>query len=498
MPNDYTGLLTGSNWGGIEVSNQPTIVTYSFPTTGAPPGYIATLTDPNLTPAAIASYQGLSAAEQDLARAALAEWGDASGLIFIEVAPGQGDINFQKLDFTGTGYDGAGGIAYRPFGDWDFASFPSFTSDLDGSGDVFMNSDIPVTHGTLLHEIGHALGLKHPTETWTQFATFPPTVHDVWASDDPALTIMSELPGGTGHLTAIDIEAIQSIYGTQAQDGTQVASWSWDALTQILTQTGFATADVIRGSSVIDVIRGGNGDDALFGLNGADSLFGGNGNDKLFGGPGGDKLTGGTGDDQYFIDTGDKITESVNAGYDWVNSVVSYKLAVNVEALSLYGSASLTGTGNALGNTIYGNGFGCTLSGLDGADYLVGGAGVDKITGGTGGDLIYGQAGADRFLFNTTADFGTGAGLDAIGDFSQADGDRIDLRLIDPDAVAAGNQAFTFVGTAAFTTNSKFQLRYEVQGSDVQVEIDLNHDQTADITFLLYGVSSLVKADFLL
>ena len=87
MANDYTGLLSGEYWSGIEVTGKPTIVTFSFPTTAAPPSYIATLDDPALTPAAIASYQGFSATEQTLARNALAEWGNNSGLIFIEVAP---------------------------------------------------------------------------------------------------------------------------------------------------------------------------------------------------------------------------------------------------------------------------------------------------------------------------------------------------------------------------------------------------------------------------
>ena len=33
---DYTALLSGSYWGGIEVTSTPTIVTFSFPT--AAPG----------------------------------------------------------------------------------------------------------------------------------------------------------------------------------------------------------------------------------------------------------------------------------------------------------------------------------------------------------------------------------------------------------------------------------------------------------------------------
>ena len=498
MPDDFTGLLSGSYWSGIEVTAAPLIVTYSFPVTLSPPGYIATINDPSLTPAALASYQGFDAAEQALARTALAEWGNASGLIFIEVAPGQGDINFQKLDFSGTGYDGAGGIAYRPFGAWDFFSYPNFTSDLDASGDVFMNSDIPVSYGTLLHEIGHALGLKHPTEVWTQFAASPPVVHAVWSVDDPNLTIMSQLGGGTGHLTAIDIQAIQSIYGTQAQDGTQVASWSWNAGTQILTQTGFATADVVRGSSVKDVIRGNAGDDDLFGLNGADSLYGGLDNDRLFGGPGVDRLFGGLGDDQYFVGTGDVIAETLNQGYDKVFSSVAFTLAANLEELNLFGSTSVKGVGNGLNNVIFGNGAGCTLQGMAGADYVVGGAGADSITGGAGADLIYGQAGADRYVFSTLADFAAAATPDAIGDFSHADGDRINLSAIDPDTVTPGNQAFAFIGTAAFAATGQAQVRWQLQGADVLVQIDSNRDQVVDQVLLLYGVSTLVAGDFML
>lgn len=497
MPDDFTGLLSGSYWGGIEVTNAPLIVTYSFPATLSPPGYVAGITDPNLTPTSLASYQGFDAAEQALARTALAEWGNASGLIFIEVAPGKGDINFQKLDFSGTGYDGAGGIAYRPFGGWDFFSYPSFSTDLDASGDVFMNSDVAVSYGTLLHEIGHALGLKHPTEAWTQFAASPPVVHAVWASDDPALTIMSQLPGGTGHLTSTDIAAIQWIYGTNAQDGSQVASWSWIAATQTLTQNGFATADRIRGVSVADVINGNGGNDALFGLAGADKLYGGLGNDQLFGGPAGDSLYGGVGDDSYFIDALDRVVEAVNGGIDAVFAGQSVKLAANVEQLTLFGGSPLTGTGNASDNQLYGSGAGCTLLGLGGNDYLVGGAGADILRGGAGADLIYGGLGADRFQFTAVADFSTGF-ADQIGDFSHADNDRIDLATIDPNGVAAGNQAFSFIGTAAFSTASLYQVRYDVQGGDVMVKIDTDNNQIADVSLLVYGVAALVAGDFML
>ncbi len=497
MPDDYTGLLSGSYWSGIEVTGKPTIVTYSFPTTA--PAYDGAISDPNLTPAALASFTAFTAAEAQMARDALAEWGNASGLVFIEVAPGQGDINFQKLDFTGTGYAGAGGIAYHAFGDWNFDSRPNFTSDLDAAGDVFMNSDLPLVYGTILHEIGHALGLKHPTEVWTDFAADPPVVHNVWGVDDPTLTIMSQLAGGTGHLTAIDIQAIQAIYGTNAQDGTEVASYSWNAAKQTLTQTGYATADAIRGSSVKDVINGMDGNDRLYGLNGTDTLNGGAGNDTLDGGPGSDKLAGGSGDDVYFVDTaGDKITELLGEGTDSVYSTATLTLAANVEVLYFLGAAKVTGTGNELDNSLFAGGGLTTLKGMAGNDYLVGGAAKDQITGGAGSDYMFGQGAADTFIFASTADFGPLATPDAIGDFSHAEADKISLKSIDPDAVTVGDQAFSFVGTAAFTVDARFQVRYDTVGTTTTVQIDWNHDTVADATVVLYGVTSLISSDFLL
>jgi len=167
---DYTALLSGDYWNGSDttgqpgvVVGQPVIVTYSFPTSA--PGYDTSAPPPGLTAATAATFQAFNAAEQIQARNALAKWAAASGIVFIEVAPGKGDINFQKVDLTGTSFAGKGGVAYYPFGDHSSFSDPYYSGDLTASGDVFMNTQMAINDGTLLHEIGHALGLKHPTET---------------------------------------------------------------------------------------------------------------------------------------------------------------------------------------------------------------------------------------------------------------------------------------------------------------------------------------------
>jgi Ca2+-binding RTX toxin-like protein len=418
---DYTALLSGDYWNGIEVTGKPVIVTYSFPTTAA--GYLADVD--GFTPATVSSFQAFTSTEQAQARSALGEWAAASGLIFVEVAPGQGDINFQLVDFDTTSapsYAGDGGIGFYPFGDWNFFTYPSFQSDLDGAGDVFMNSQLAsggsVAYGTLLHEIGHAIGLKHPTEVVTNFAANPVVTHDeVLASDDPALTIMAETgdPGVSEHLKTLDQQAAAFLYGpagtgqvvTASASGANaaVSAWSWNANLQTLTQTGFAADDTIRGSSVKDIVNGLDGNDRLFGLNGNDTLNGGAGDDLLNGGPGLDKLTGGTGDDTYMVDSGvDKAIELAGEGFDTVLSNVSYTLSANLELLQMFG-ANLVGRGNALGNTMFGDGsLGGKLYGLDGDDYMVGGSGNDTLDGGTGADTMFGRAGDDTYSVDDAGD----------------------------------------------------------------------------------------------
>ncbi|MGO7616637.1 protease, partial [Rhizobium ruizarguesonis] len=52
-------------------------------------------------------------------------------------------------------------------------------------------------------------------------------------------------------------------------------------------------------------------------------------------------------------DVGDVVTEGLNAGTDLIKTELSsYKLGNNVENLLYTGSASFTGTGNALVNKI--------------------------------------------------------------------------------------------------------------------------------------------------
>ena len=87
--------------------------------------------------------------------------------------------------------------------------------------------------------------------------------------------------------------------------------------------------------------------------------------------------------------------------------------------------------------------------------------------------------------------------MDVITDFVRSHGDRISLSAIDANSVATGNQAFAFIGAAAFT-NAPGQLRFEAAGGTTTIFGDVNGDGVADLQIQLGGTISLVASDFVL
>jgi Ca2+-binding RTX toxin-like protein len=160
-------------------------------------------------------------------------------------------------------------------------------------------------------------------------------------------------------------------------------------------------------------------------------------------------------------------------------STLGVKITANSEA-----DHFLTGTG---GND--------TLVGLSGNDFIIGGGGNDYINSGAGDDTVSGGAGADSFVFSNNNV--TGGGQTTILDFSEAQGDKINVHAIDANTALAGDQNFHFIGTAAFS-HTAGELHYTVVGSDAYVSGDVNGDGVADFTIHLANVHSLMSSDFIL
>jgi Ca2+-binding RTX toxin-like protein len=414
---DYTTLLTGSYWTGAQVTGEPVILTYSFLATKP-------TSDPHgLGATTLNTFTPFTAAQQTQTQQALADWSSKSGIIFEQVAPGQGDINFAAYDLT-AGTDGAGGEGFYPWGNWNYstetATTINFAADIqaNGYGDVLMNTADETgglfAYPTLLHEIGHALGLKHPTEAWTLYPFG--TVYNQWdpsVTYNPNFSIMS--PGGSGStltdLTGDDVLAIQSIYGAPSQKAAQFASWSWNPTTYTLTGTLKNGGQTVRGVSTSNTITGGSGADVIYAIGqGVNYIYGKAGNDTLVGGSGLNYLDGGAGADTL----NGWFSANTYATYTDAPSTGGVGVTVNLLNPSL-------NTGDAAGDVYVdvhkaiGSNYADTITADNSGDILYGGAGDDRLTGGTGTDRLYGQAGNDTLIAGPgTSYLDGGAGGDTL------------------------------------------------------------------------------------
>ena len=244
---------------------------------------------------------------------------------------------------------------------------------------------------------------------------------------------------------------------------------------------------IARGGSAGDWMSGAGGADTFFGNGGSDSLIGNAGNDSLDGGGGIDSMTGGLGNDTYVVGAvADISTELAGEGTDTIRSSITLSLSAteraNIENLTLIGTAAINATGSAVNNTLTGNAAGNVLTGLGGVDRLIGSGGADTLDGGLGGD---------KFIYNAVGDSATGAAdtIVAFDGLGAAAGDQIDLSKIDANTIIAADQAFSFIGTGAFTGTAG-ELHVVASGVDSLVQGDINGDAIADFEILVKNAAA--------
>ncbi|MEJ0017978.1 MAG: Calx-beta domain-containing protein [Acetobacteraceae bacterium] len=231
-------------------------------------------------------------------------------------------------------------------------------------------------------------------------------------------------------------------------------------------------------------LTGNGADNTLVGGDGADTLRGAGGADLMIGGDGNDTMEGGAGDDLYVVaNSGDIVNESVGQGSDTIIATVGYTLPALSEIEFMIADAGATGvalTGNKFNNL------------------LIGGDGNDTLTGGGGGDGIAGGGGVDTFAFAALTDSQLVTdGLDIIADFAPLIGEKIDLHLLDANANLAGDQAFSFIGTAPLSGVAGQLAALDADGNTMLLG-DVNGDGLPDFGVLLLGSQTLGNNNFVL
>jgi Ca2+-binding RTX toxin-like protein len=314
---------------------------------------------------------------------------------------------------------------------------------------------------TLIHEIGHALGLAHPHDDGGGSSLFPGVVESedlgtnalnqgVWTtmSYNDGL-VANGLFGYQGSLMSFDIAAIQHIYGanTNYNSGSNVYTLPtsntsgtyyqsiWDtggndtinasgasSIVTINLNAASLTGDDAGGfiSSVSDVFggytiangvtienaTGGSGDDILTGNDVDNKLDGGGGADTLIGEAGKDNLFGENGDDFLVGGTEADLLDGGNG-----NDTAFYFDATSGVELSLETSEGFLGDANGdrfvsieniggseFSDLLIGNQENNILSGIGGDDRLYGQTGDDTLYGGKGRDRLFGAEGSDSLF----------------------------------------------------------------------------------------------------
>jgi Ca2+-binding RTX toxin-like protein len=317
------------------------------------------------------------------------------------------------------------------------------------------------------------------------------------------------------------------------------------------TISGNGAANVLTGGGSNDTLSGGAGNDVLEGNSGNDRLVGGSGNDAFYVAQRGDVVveSAGGGTDTVFTSlAGYVLGRNVENGH--IKTAAGADLAGNELGNVIYAGAgnnvlaggsgvdtlaytyglvagSSTGVVVSLASTaaqvtrgsgtdqvtgfenLVGSGLADRLTGSSGRnglnggagdDQLLGGAGDDVLVGGSGRDVMTGGSGLDVFDFNAARETGSTSGTaDVIADFTRGS-DRIDLSGIDARSATAANDAFSYIGTAAFSsTNATGQLRFATDGSgNGMIYASTDADAQAELAIRLTGVSSLSAADLVL
>lgn len=358
-----------STWNGKYVIGQAAEVTYSFPTWAGKK--FNDFGDKN--------PYGFNSTQKEHARKSLDAWSDIANIKFTEVGANvKSDITFGNItDPKGKfqayatlpnthDYYGRDVSGQAWFSDYYYAG--NTTPELGNYGRL-----------TIIHEIGHALGLMHPGD-YNAGQNVPGYLKSDYAEDSRQYTVMSywdEYETGAHFQGAYagapllhDISAMQYLYGANTTTRTGDDVYGFNSNTGIDYYTATSSNDKL-----------------IF------SVWDSNGNDTFdFSG--------------YYQDQIIDLREGHFSNVGGLQKNVSIAQGVTIEN-------AIGGSGNDI---IYGN---------DADNILIGGGGNDILYGGGGQDTLWGNTGSNTFVYKEISD-SLASAADKIMDFKSGI-DKIDL-----------------------------------------------------------------------
>ncbi|HTV69122.1 MAG TPA: matrixin family metalloprotease [Rhizobiaceae bacterium] len=226
---EIDSLTRGVKWGGA-VGTGAT-VTYSFPGTGGSESYWSS----SYPPAPLAHITYMSADERAAIRDVLSIFSMYANIKFVEVTDGRsvGQMRFAKSNIDGFG--GKLAVAYP------IANNPQ-------AGDVWFDRSDPLSGltGTVgaaryvaLHEIGHALGLKHPNEGAIQSSLNMDPANSVMG---PVIPTIGGMYGSWASPMLNDVLALQRLYGKNIHFNTDNTLYNANKLWQTFGGSGTHSA----------------------------------------------------------------------------------------------------------------------------------------------------------------------------------------------------------------------------------------------------------------